>query len=193
VGLTRERTTVNAYCTCPYFEDVDLCKHIWAVVLAAEQSGYLGKLNDGSALTLESDQEFLADMQEGSAFDEEMPFDDDDASYSAHDPPAPRLHSAPRKRRPAAARPANWRKELSRLRQQDGPMSAEFRRPDWPESRQIVYIVDVGFSKQHQALTVEVAGRTRKRDGQWGGPKAQRVPYGVIPILSDADDRDILA
>src|SRR5262249_24556420 len=40
---------------------------------------------------------------------------------------------------------------------------------------------------------VEVAGRTRKRDGQWGVPKAQRVPYGVIPILSDADDRHILA
>jgi hypothetical protein len=40
VELKREGRKIDATCTCPYY-DVDLCKHIWAVILAAEQQPLL--------------------------------------------------------------------------------------------------------------------------------------------------------
>jgi hypothetical protein len=40
VELEREGRKIHASCTCPYF-DVDLCKHIWAVILAADKQQLL--------------------------------------------------------------------------------------------------------------------------------------------------------
>jgi hypothetical protein len=40
VKLERKGRKIHASCTCPYF-DVDLCKHIWAVMLAAEKQQLL--------------------------------------------------------------------------------------------------------------------------------------------------------
>jgi uncharacterized Zn finger protein len=48
-GSQRYKVELNAMdgfldysCTCPFFErDYDVCKHIWAAALAAEQRGYL--------------------------------------------------------------------------------------------------------------------------------------------------------
>lgn len=37
--LNNERLTVS--CDCPYFESTDLCKHIWAVIIQAENKGHL--------------------------------------------------------------------------------------------------------------------------------------------------------
>ena len=37
VGITREGDGFTATCECPYFVDrVEICKHIWAVILAAD-------------------------------------------------------------------------------------------------------------------------------------------------------------
>jgi superfamily II DNA or RNA helicase len=42
VQLTRDGDEFSASCQCPYFTDRhDLCKHVWAVVLAADAEGYL--------------------------------------------------------------------------------------------------------------------------------------------------------
>lgn len=44
VELQREGEQIQALCTCPYFDNA-LCKHIWAVIMAAEAQRLL---NDGS-------------------------------------------------------------------------------------------------------------------------------------------------
>src|SRR5512134_3513323 len=42
VHLTRFGDEILASCGCPYFSDRnDFCKHIWAVILAADAEGYL--------------------------------------------------------------------------------------------------------------------------------------------------------
>src|SRR5215204_2467964 len=42
VHLHRDGDAVTATCQCPYFQDrVDFCKHVWAVILAAEAAGFL--------------------------------------------------------------------------------------------------------------------------------------------------------
>ena len=40
VELKRAGRRIDATCTCPYY-DVDLCKHIWVVIVAAEQQPLL--------------------------------------------------------------------------------------------------------------------------------------------------------
>jgi superfamily II DNA or RNA helicase len=47
VSLTREEDTVWAHCSCPFFAGGVLCKHVWAVVLAAdERKGLRGPYGD---------------------------------------------------------------------------------------------------------------------------------------------------
>src|SRR5947209_6698126 len=41
VDLALDGRTVHATCTCPYFEQYgEVCKHVWATVLAAEGRGF---------------------------------------------------------------------------------------------------------------------------------------------------------
>ncbi len=47
VDVSIEKHLISASCTCPAFErEFDPCKHIWAALLAAEQSGFLAALNN---------------------------------------------------------------------------------------------------------------------------------------------------
>lgn len=41
VEVTRDGGSLEMFCTCPYFEDNEVCKHVWATVVAAESFGYL--------------------------------------------------------------------------------------------------------------------------------------------------------
>src|SRR5262245_60473428 len=41
VHIRLNRDEVIAECDCPYYLGEDLCKHIWATLLAAESAGYL--------------------------------------------------------------------------------------------------------------------------------------------------------
>src|SRR4051794_17346999 len=36
VRLTRVKQWLRASCSCPYFEDHQTCKHVWATILAAD-------------------------------------------------------------------------------------------------------------------------------------------------------------
>ena len=45
VDISIDKRVIDASCTCPFFErELDPCKHIWAALLAAEQSGFLAAL-----------------------------------------------------------------------------------------------------------------------------------------------------
>ena len=45
VRVAIDKHVVNASCTCPFFErELEPCKHVWAALLAAEQSGFLAGL-----------------------------------------------------------------------------------------------------------------------------------------------------
>ncbi|OGV46893.1 MAG: hypothetical protein A2X46_15795 [Lentisphaerae bacterium GWF2_57_35] len=43
-----------ADCSCPYFEDIGLCKHVWATLLQADAEGILQPPDDGKSLFLDS-------------------------------------------------------------------------------------------------------------------------------------------
>src|SRR5688572_4696543 len=50
VRLTRNPGSLAVACTCPYFEERENCKHIWATMLAADSAQYLTKIDSMPAL-----------------------------------------------------------------------------------------------------------------------------------------------
>src|SRR4051812_49325230 len=53
VDLALDGRTVFASCTCPYIDEFgDVCKHIWATVLAAESRGFAASAASAGRLRL---------------------------------------------------------------------------------------------------------------------------------------------
>ena len=45
VQLRLSLNSLDVACTCPYFEDGEDCKHIWATMLAADSKNYLSEID----------------------------------------------------------------------------------------------------------------------------------------------------
>ena len=59
------RRHVRFRCSCPYFEDHDGCKHIWATLLAADRENLIRlhqQTDDQSSDTVEEDDDDLVDF-----------------------------------------------------------------------------------------------------------------------------------
>ena len=162
-----------ASCTCPYVDEYGaVCKHIWATVLAAEARGFAAGAAAAGRLRLV--------------------LDEDDGLRRRHRTSAPPVRSRPRPsaldaeardlegptRRPPPGSPAR------RCHGTAGPMSAE---------RQLVFVVDVAASEQARKLVLEVNVQERKKNGEWGKPKAQYLAPAQIDGLPDPLDRQLLA
>ncbi len=201
VNLAREDISIFGSCSCPYFErNLEPCKHIWAALLAAEYQGYLRGSGKGDPRYLEIDEEDVLELPGEDNWEDPYEEDEDYEEEDGYDPygrtrrppgfsymPQP----APRGRR-QAARPPGWKQSLEKLR-------TEMQRPQtpardaWPAGREILYIVDVPATLTDGGLTVEIAYRTRKKDGEWSKPKTQRIGLSQLPTLPDPADRPILA
>jgi len=152
-------------CTCPYFErDFEPCKHIWAACLAAEQQGYLKGAGDFSSPD----------------FSEAIPEVFPRKAY-----PKPALVKKP-------APTPGWRKQLQPLLAKMGADESHWRFTTAPE-REFVYIINAGATLAQERLTVEVAQRDKKINGEWGKLKTKKLGLYEINDLADPRDRRILA
>jgi superfamily II DNA or RNA helicase len=187
VHLERNASVLKVSCTCPYLVDnLDPCKHVWATLLAAEARGLLKGADGKSPRSLIVDEEAL-DVADDEYDYEDEGFDDGEVlAYRRYtDLPRP----APKMRPP---KPPDWKQSLAALRgdmeRQEGTPSSNL-----PAGRQVVYVVDVSSSKQHGELVLETAFRSRKKDGEWGKPKSERLNPQQIHQLPDPADRQILS
>src|SRR5882724_12903075 len=64
VRLTLGRVSLDVACTCPYFEEGQECKHIWATMLAADARQYLRDVDLRARLDLRFDDEALEELEE---------------------------------------------------------------------------------------------------------------------------------
>jgi len=175
VDLDWSGDRLSVWCECPYFLDNGLpCKHLWAVMLAAEAQGYLSPAAAAAAPGLVCDSD-----------DEDLDLDDSGSSA----PPAP---SSP----PAIFRvpaPPHWRKQVSDIfnhRQVAAP------RDEWPAYREILYVVDVPSSLIKAGLVLTVESRARKADGSWKQERAlslKRAQLSQLPVLEDREILSVLA
>ena len=175
---------LRASCNCPYFiGHADICKHIFAVILAAEaQSIPLAPPGvDAGRLGIEAqipDNDWRrTDGQ-----------DDDDEDWRLI-PSSPR---AAKRQKPATPPPCPtpaWKQLLTGV-------SAEAQTPP-PEpsktaSGQLLFVVDAATSVRHDALALELMTRDRKANGEWGKPRPARVTGSDLQNLEDGDERAIL-
>src|ERR1041384_511296 len=63
VELTLTLNSLEVACTCPYFSDGEDCKHIWAVMLAADSKNYLSDVDLHGPLRLVYDHEAVEALQ----------------------------------------------------------------------------------------------------------------------------------
>ena len=163
VDVSIDKHLISASCTCPAFErEFDPCKHIWAALLAAEQSGFLAALNSIPAPHLRG----------------------------VAPKPAPKKVSASR-RHAKNLLEANWKQQLLSLRTQleaDEQRKGSRIKGD----RVLHYFIDAAETVANSELALQVGLTERKTDGSWGKLKLKRLSRHDISLLSDSADRRIL-
>ncbi len=180
-------------CECPRFADYGSCKHVWAVILAADGAGLAGRVPGHGPLRAvplaqsaerfdEDDERFDGD----DALLDDAPLDDDGELAAGRREretsglPGPRL----------ASKPSQWRRHLSALRQ-----AAEQRSRPAPlpaTDREVLYVVDLAATRARGQVVVGFYQRRRKRSGEWGKLKPLPVDSHLLGELPAGDDRSLL-
>jgi superfamily II DNA or RNA helicase len=169
VECRRYDEEVRSSCTCPRFE-TDNCKHVWAVILAADEERALQGDGDNRDVWLNYD-----------------PIDDV-VEQNGADQPAPSTAAALRQ---GTTKTADWRKQLAQL-DAGATDYRSYEREAWPSSREILYVIDVEGALVGRGLCVQVFYRDPKKDGTWRKPKSRTLPRAVVDRLPSWDDRYIL-
>ena len=160
VRVSIDRHVVHVSCTCPFFDRTkEACKHIWAALLAAEQSGFLTGLNGIAAPHIR-----------GVA-------------------PEPASKKVPASRRNAKnLLAASWKQQLLSLRTQFEANKERLVAGDRAE-RVLHYFIDAANTLANGELIVQIGLTERKMDGAWGKLKFKRFTRRDIGLLSDSNDR----
>jgi superfamily II DNA or RNA helicase len=167
VHLTRFGDEILASCGCPYFSDRnDFCKHIWAVILAADAEGYLI-----------GDAPLTKDVYLESAYT--------GGGRSEHE------YLAQPTGRSRAVQREPWLQFLDAVQ---GRAAAEAARPPNRYLQgEILYIIDRELDGPDVPPSVRVNWRTRKKNGEWGKPQPAAISAGEIEQLTEPADRDVLS
>ncbi len=180
-----------ADCTCPYFEgEEELCKHIWATLLvcAARRIEFAGRVDDLRPNFPDAGQPFHGDDDYDEEDDEELD-DEDDQDYSE----ALRLidfrsygglppgNVVPIRPKPAARMPvpSPWRWQVNSVASQ-----TDWAAPEAPPA-EISWVIDPLLSGV--SLTIEIATRTLKKNGELGKPASIRLPHAAVPLMAPAE------
>jgi superfamily II DNA or RNA helicase len=173
VELRRKGDEIHVSCDCEYYEGAGVCKHIWAVIRAADAKYYLlGRVGSGMPrlvddLAAEKDifPEFVLDVIDGGRW----------------------VEPAKQPRRPGAD--TAWKEALHGVeRYQTGRETA----PEWPRGRVLYYVVDLAAMRHQANMVVEVNARDPLKTGALGKPKALRVKRDQIAAIPEEADRDAL-
>jgi superfamily II DNA or RNA helicase len=159
VKIEREQNGYIGSCECPYFLDrFEVCKHIWAVILAADSHGLLQPADSESWIEPVGEDWVPA-------------------------PPGPR--AVPNRRREP------WEDALGGvLRQLDaGDARSPFARA---ASMQLLYLIERDATPTGDGVALQLVGRTRKKNGDWGKPQPAAVSTLEVEHLPDPLDREIL-
>ncbi|HUO83935.1 MAG TPA: SNF2-related protein, partial [Thermoanaerobaculia bacterium] len=169
VELEPAATVLRVSCTCPHFVREGIpCKHIWATILAADATGQLATETPLTALRL----------GEGPAGTKNR------ESHAPHDEPGGSRLAAIEDFRSRA-----WRWHLEKLEELGGPVETS----PLPQASEIIYILDAESSREEQLLILEVAARSRRKDGEWGKTRPFTLRLSQIRLLPERSDQEILA
>ncbi|MGB2715136.1 MAG: DEAD/DEAH box helicase [Vicinamibacterales bacterium] len=168
VKIEREKEGFIGSCECPYFQDrFEVCKHIWAVVLAADNRGFLQPIDANT---------WIEPVDENRV-----------ASADEVEPPVDRERP-----RPVPAPPREpWEQVLAGVL---GQLDAKDAQPPVARaaSMQLLYVLDRESTQKGNGIAVQLLGRTRKKNGEWGKPQPAAVSTLELEHLPVPIDREIL-
>jgi superfamily II DNA or RNA helicase len=204
-------------CSCPYYRrDAGPCKHLWALLLAAEKDGRFapggaGRVmrtgqvlhgpGDPDADEAEGDEDAGGEVDDDIEYDDD--FDDEDAALDDPDldddgafglaskawrrpPPQPTRHTVPPRPSLPPRRQERWAEALTYLTQ-----ASAAREASWPAEREIVYTVDPAATMDQQGVTVALSWRQRTAKGGWTKPKPLKLQGKLLDALPDPADRAV--
>jgi superfamily II DNA or RNA helicase len=182
VWLETGDALIRTSCTCPYFVDhMDTCKHIFAVILAAEAQS-IPLVSPGVRPEDVEIEPLVPDDDDDLPGDDDNEEEDEDG-WRLIPPRMPAAKPAPPVRTPA------WKQLLTTV-------SADVQTPPAGRARitsgQLIFVIDAAASVASNALVLELMTRDRKTNGEWGKPKIARVTVADVQNLADPDERAIL-
>ncbi len=188
VTLEVRRKNLLVTCSCPYFDE-DYCKHVWATMLAAEAKGYL----------LEASRSVQFLDTDGSAYSEDD-YDDDEEEFSLDPKKAIAnilnrtlsKNLTPQNMPAPVAPPVIWKKQIEQV---NASMSQRqtYAYDVWPQGREVLYVIDIPATLNHQGLILELHSRERKINGEWKKPRLMSASKDVIQKLPNPADQQILS
>jgi superfamily II DNA or RNA helicase len=176
VSLNFDYPEMVVSCSCPYYSDGNLCKHIWATMLAAERKGFL--TSEGGLPTKLLYGKFLDEL------DSEIEYTDSiGASSEGRVTPSnsPKIVKAP------------WSLEFESIAQTANNDQLVEQTDRWPLSRELAYIVDVRSTLISSGeLSLSLGYRELKQTGVWGKIRTTGFPSLRVRDVPEPD-RTILA
>jgi superfamily II DNA or RNA helicase len=170
VRMSGEQVIVR--CDCAYFEGEDLCKHIYATLLAAESKGYLPRIASAWKPIVVEDLDETDDLQDP-AYDFTPPELSEPVSTRSRATKLPKAKSN------------IWKQELSALRQLIGIRTPQSLEP----ARRIFYVVDIADCVSGGTLVMRSVVSKLKKNGEWGRPNFQENYIRNVSQLEPADQQ----
>jgi superfamily II DNA or RNA helicase len=193
VTLEREHDKILVRCACPYFVDRGPCKHLWATLLLADERNFLTGDGHGRPVTLaEADQDEEENAEEFA----------DEFDYDFAEPLLNQLAESPtpivQPPTPPPAQPEkkplpSWKEQLAALGRTPRVIEHPAQKAEWPETREVLYVLDVMATLNNHNPILEICYRDRRKDGSWGAVKNKRFSRAQLAQITDPQDRQILA
>ena len=161
--ISRDGDAFAGSCTCPMWEQRGVCKHLWALLLAAEDKGYMagdGKRKVGWFYWSDA----MDNLEIG-----DIGFDS----------------SPPR----AARQPPKWEQAIEQVRA--GAISYN-REQTWKPATEIYYLIDAGTKRAETNVRIAFAVREPLKGGGYGKLKTLAISREALNTAADERDRDIL-
>ena len=87
----------------------------------------------------------------------------------------------------------DWKDQLAALGREVQPPAAGYPRSRPAAERRLLFVADVPASEQAKKLVLEINFQERKKNSEWGKPKAQSLSTADIGALPDPTDRQLLS
>src|SRR5579864_2588845 len=185
--LSRHDGRLKLYCNCtPTAQSDSTCKHLWATLLAVDESCLLSGEIRADYVPPFMVEEISRPLVDEFADDDEGPGDFFEPSRSGVSWPTV---TAPVLMIGGAAR--GWQGQLSQVRQ--ALVQAPAATPSSPREQEIFYEIDIDQSRAVGQIVLQTSHRQRRGNGQWGKLKPLRLRPGRVDDLLGADDARILA
>ena len=190
VQLSSEKNELTGCCDCPEYDNAGVCKHIWGMMLKADEKGFLARTHMAYISFIDDDDEFMDD------FDEDEEDEDELSSWPLSPPslkkpipvrnakPAPRIVPVPPPPPPA------WRKLISSIQE-----ASKYVKPPvetWRDDLEIYFVIESGQHTWGAVFCLNIQVREKLQSGDWGKLKDHAISREQVSLIPDPLDRDLV-